>query len=117
MTGFKNKLFYVKIDKSIQINLCKNAIKKAGSEKELCALLKIPASTFYYYKKAVYQFPQSRYLMLINYLDLEELSFDFELVEGNESRRKGGLAAYSKYKNTQYFEETHKKIRKHLQNT
>jgi hypothetical protein len=111
MSRFKNELFYIKLDKAIQVDLCKMAIEKAGSEKELSFILKIPASTFYFYKKALYSFPLSRFTRLLEFLGIKEADLSYALVDANESRQKGGNAVYSNYLKSGRFLEIHKKMR------
>ncbi|MCX6803147.1 MAG: hypothetical protein NTY48_01100 [Candidatus Diapherotrites archaeon] len=91
--------------------MCIKSIRKAGSENKLVEEIKIPASTFYYYKNALYQFPTSRFKALLDYLGLKDSDIKFELVDGNDSRRAGGNEVYKKYVCEGRFDEIHSKMR------
>ena len=112
MSGYKSEAFYVKLDKAVQKDLCAKAIKQAGFEKKLCKLLKIPSSSFYAYKNALYKLPFFRFKRIIAYLRIPKCSISFELVDCNDSRRIGGKKAYEKSVSQGRFEEIHSKMRK-----
>lgn len=102
---------FVKINKEIQIELLKNAIKKAGSERKLEKLIIIPNSSIHDYSTGKHKLTLERFRKLIGFLDIKETILKFELIDPKIYRVKGGKSTYKKYLTENRFEEVHKKMR------
>ncbi len=102
---------FVELETKAQIELFKEAIKKAGSERKLGKAIRIPNSSLYYYKTGSHRIPYNRFQSLLSFLNRQESDFKFKLVDPKTFRIKGGKATYQKYLVENRFNEIHKKMR------
>jgi len=102
---------FVDLGKEVQVKLVEAAIKKAGSEKKLQKVLKIPHSSIHDYRIYFSKLTYERFNQLLSFLSLRETDFKFKVIDPIEYRIKGGKATQRKYLREKRFEEIHKKMR------
>ena len=106
----------VEIDPKIQIKLVYDSIKKAGSERKLEKLIKIPDICIHQYKKMNSRMPYNRFKVFLKFLGLNEVDFNYKLIEHNYFRKKGGLAVQKKYLKENRLDEILKNARSYIIN-
>jgi len=90
---------YVKFKKNEQKKLMKKALQKAGSERALEKILKIPKISIYFYKNEKRNLPLKSAKQITEYLGLEFSSLNPKinrLLDKNWGRRKGGKICAAK---------------------
>src|SRR3989344_910058 len=91
----------IKFKKGKQILLMEKAIKKAGSERKLKKILKIPNQTINHYRNELVNISKERLDLIINFLGINIREID-KLIEKrldeNWGRYKGGRNLIRKHK-------------------
>jgi len=106
---------YIKFKKNYQQLLMKKALKKAGSERKLSKLVKIPAGSINQYKTGLRLMPRFRIIRILRFLKIPkrkiEKFIDKELPD-NWRQVKGGKKLIKIMKRTGRFEKMIKRITK-----
>ena len=87
---------FVKLPRSVLRHLLISAITKAGSERELSKLTGIPKSSIYDYKFERVHIPDSRFNLILNFLDISAKKFNPKYLPDNWGQLKGGLNCVKK---------------------
>ncbi len=102
---------FVEFPRGKQKELLDSAIAKAGSERRLEQILKIPNSTINEYRNELYKMNYERFQAILNYLNLNESKLDFKIVSEKDWLKRGGKKAYKNSVANGSFEKIHKKMR------